>query len=352
MTPSDRGLIDRLRRARDQRAPFARLTDKLIGVTLQRFPADSGRIVEIGSGDGWLRERLPESVRVRAVHTEPAAIAVEEFRQRHPEAPIVQGSAEQLPFADGELSALLGACVLDMVEDGQRVAREAARVLRPGGILIHWLDLSTRLNAIFDQLAGSTLVPIPNVFSDPSAAAWPEDLFLVQRRELEIVLEVLARHGHPLSSPLEQYLRLFSSDPFPLRSAIAEFVKLTESAQHRRALKLIFSDAAKLMEADPRAQPTSFSGRPVSSARHFEHRLRHWFLPQAGFRVELSEVARAWELDERRASDAFVYESSCVGEQRQLPAPPEALLCPEANLPLGAQVLRELGVFVFVASRS
>jgi SAM-dependent methyltransferase len=348
---TDRVLIDRLRLARRQRAPYGRLAGELIRESLERFLPDSGPIAEIGAGDGWLREHLPVAVRERVVHTEPATIAIDHFLENHPGVSIVQGSAEELPFADGELSAIVCACVLDMLEDGPRAVRELARVLRPDGVVIHWLDLSTRLNEIFTQLALSTLAPIPNVFSDPSAARWPEDLFLVQRRELEVVLEVLARHGHPLSNPLGQYLNLFAKEPYPLRAAIAEFVQLVESPELRRALRSLFQVAAQLGEADLRPQLASFFGRPVSSARHFEHRLRHWFVPQAGFQIELSEVARAWELSHRDASNAFVYESSCVGEQRQLPEVPESPLCPEANLPAEAQLLRELGIFVFVARR-
>ena len=350
--PTDRALIERLWRVRGQRAPFVRLAGKLVGESLERFLPDSGPIAEIGAGNGWLREHLPEAVRERVVHTEPALVAIEDFRRNHPGVTIVQGPAEELPFADGELSAVVGACVLDVVEDGPRVAREVARVLRPGGVLIHWLDMSTRLNEIFSQLARSTLAPLPNVFSDPSVARWPEDVFLVQRRELEVVLELLLRHRHPLSGPLAQYLNLFATDPFPLKSAIAEFVQLVESAELRRALRSLFQVAAELADADLRPQLATFFGRPVSSARHFENRLRHWFLPQAGFRLELSDITRAWELCPKSAFNPFVYESSCVGEQRQLPTIPEALLCSDANLPAETQLLRELGVFVFVARRS
>jgi SAM-dependent methyltransferase len=340
--------VDRQRLVRRQRAPFVRLADRLISEGLENFLPEAGSVAEIGSGDGWLRERLPESVRGRAVHTEPLSGAIEDFARNHAGAAIVQASAEALPFADGELSAIVGCCVLDMVEDGPGVAREAARVLRPGGVVIHWLDMSTRLNEIFAQLARSTLVPIPNVFSDPSAVRWPEDLFLVQRQELAVVLELLARHGHPLAGPLGQYLAVFSAEPFSLRTAIAEFVQLVESAELRRALRSLFKVALELADADLRPRMASFFGRPVSSARHFESRLRHWFLPQAGFKVELSDVARAWELGPR---EAFPYESSCVGERRQLPALPEAILCPDVNLPAETQSLRELGIFVFVARR-
>jgi hypothetical protein len=241
--------------------------------------------------------------------------------------------------------------VLDVVDDGPPVAGELARVLRPGGVLMHWLDMSTRLNEIFVQLAQTTLVPFPNVFTDPSATTWPEDLFLAQQRELEIVLEVLARHRHPLHAPLGQYLAIFSTRPFPLRAAIAEFVKLVESAELRRSLRSLFETAVELANPELRPQLAGFFGRPVASARHFESRLKQWFLPEEGFRVEHSDVSRAWELDTREPGDSFPYLSSCVGEQRQLPSVPDALLCSDAKLPTETQSLRELGIFAFVARR-
>ena len=89
---------------------------------------------------------------------------------------------------------------------------------------------------------------------------------------------------------------------------------------------------------------------PVSSSRFFEQRLRSLFGPETGFQVEESSLTRAFELAPR-GEPPFAYVSCCVGEQRQLPYVPEVLLCSDATPADDTQVLLELGVFVFVASR-
>src|SRR2546430_12286449 len=46
---------------------------------------------------------------------------------------VVQGEAEQLPFADGEFDALTFTYLLRYVDDPAATMRELARVVRPGG---------------------------------------------------------------------------------------------------------------------------------------------------------------------------------------------------------------------------
>jgi ubiquinone/menaquinone biosynthesis C-methylase UbiE len=288
----------------------------------------------------------------RITHTEPLSIAAREARKRHPQARIVRASAEQLPFADGEIAAVLGSCVLDVVHDGTATAREIARVLKPGGVFLHWLDMSTRLNDAFDILGKADLVPLPNVFSDPSAARWPEDMFLTARTDLTLVLEILERHRHPFAKPLRQYLAVFSHVPHTLRPALTEYAQLSESGPLRSALQGMFRSAAELAEPRLRERLASFQGRPVASSRFFESRLQGFFAPFTGFTPVFSDIAADAELAPAIAQPATRYVSSCVGEHRQLPDLPTVRLCPDGPSPEAGQMLRELGVFVFVASRN
>jgi ubiquinone/menaquinone biosynthesis C-methylase UbiE len=347
---SDLAALRQLQRVREQRLPFEGLSRKIVGATLDRFLPADGKIVEIGMGDGQLRKRLPETLLPRVVHTEPMAAPCREFRRHSPDVPVLQAPAEKLPFADAEVAAVLGLCVLDVVDDGAEVARELARVLAPGGRFIHWLDMSTMLNGIIEAVVPGRLIPLPNVFSDPSASQWPEDLFLAPRRELELVASVLARHQHPLATPMQQYLSVYARSPFELGPAVAEFIQLQESGEIRAALQSMFRAAFELAGPELRQELADFKGRPVSSALHFEQRLKHWFTPQAGFEVELSGIMTAWELAPRSEHDSD-YISSCVGEQRHLRSIPDVLLCSDARVGSAAETLLELGVFVFVASR-
>jgi SAM-dependent methyltransferase len=318
--------------------------------TLERFLPEDGLIVEIGMGDGQLRDRLSEALLSRVIHTEPNAAISRAYRRRHRQTKVLQAAAEHLPFQPASVAAVIGLCVLDVVPDGHAVARELARVLRPGGRLIHWLDMATILDTVVDSLWSVGLVPLPNWFGDPSAAEWPEDLCLIHREQLALVVGSLREAGSPAARPLGQYLATFSSAPVTPGAPTRELIQLHESPTLRSALKGAFQMAFELAAPEVRARLATYQVRPLSTAQHLESRLRSWFNDKAGFRVELSAVERAWEIAPLQGPE-LVYRSCFIGEQRHLPVVPDALLCAEATSDPRRETLLELGVFSFVATR-
>lgn len=349
LSAAERAALNRLSNVRDQRKPFLNLSRRVVSSTLERHLPSEGPVIEIGMGDGQLRQLLPTELLPRMLHTEPQAAASRAFRKQHPEISVTNAPAERLPFEAGSAAAVIALCVMDVVPDGPAVAHELARVLRPGGRFIHWLDMSTVLAPVVAALSGTDLLFVPNVFGDPSGAEWPEDLFILPRPQLATVVTILHRHGHPLARPLGQYLATFSASPLAVGAAAAELAQLQDDAQLRAALFGAFRAASELATPDERARLASFTGRPVSSARHFEQRLRSWFGEGSGFRIEQSDLHRVWESSPR--GENRPYSSCCVGEQRYLQYAPDALLCSDAEPPSEADSLTELGVFVFVATR-
>jgi hypothetical protein len=211
--------------------------------------------------------------------------------------------------------------------------------------------LSTELRDAFESVRQAGLVPLPNVFTDPSQVRWPEDIFLVDNHHLHRIVDVLRRGRHPFARPLRNYLSVFESIPFASKVALAEYAQLSESSDLRRALREMFRDARELAEPAERLEFATFRGQPAASSRYFESKLKAWVGAHAGFRVVLSDmVTGAAEVPKEREWP-FGYLSLCAGELRKLRAPPATLLHPVAREPRDGHTLRELGVFAFVAQR-
>jgi len=348
----DVAVVTRIRSTRTHRSAYRPLLAQILGEVLQQhLPQGEGLLAEIGTGDGQLREVLPPGLLGRVRHTEPLKLAIREFEKRHPGVAIERAGAEKLPFDDASLDAVLALAVLDVVNDGPTVVRELHRVLRPGGVVVHVLDMSTVLTGMFQLLAQGNWVAFPNAVSDPSSARFPEDLLLIPLPQLQLVLQVLSAKRHPYAKPLRQYLELWAARPLAVRTAVLEFTQLAESAPLREVLRNLFKVAYELAPPAQQAAFASFQGQPAASSKFFEGRLKEWFSAAAGFSVVFSDVVTKFQVAPTGPEHPYSYMSLCVGEHRKLPGLPKVLLNADAPPPPPAQSLVELGVLVFVAQR-
>ncbi len=100
---------------------------------------DRMRVLELGSGTGG--NSVATALLGAEVHgVEPSVDGVEASRiraARYPQARVEfhVGVGERLPFADGVFDLALSFAVFEHVQDQARVAQEAFRVLRPGGMI-------------------------------------------------------------------------------------------------------------------------------------------------------------------------------------------------------------------------
>ena len=127
-----RYLEDRERRRPDQK-----------GRELRRRALDglTGRVLEVGSGDGRSFEHYPDGVEhVLAVEPDATArsAALERARQAPVPIDVVDGDAESLTAADGSVDAVVVMGLLCSVPDPGAALGELRRVLRPGGELRFW----------------------------------------------------------------------------------------------------------------------------------------------------------------------------------------------------------------------
>lgn len=98
----------------------------------------TGRVLEVGAGDGLNFEHYPGTVAsVLAVEPEPRMRAGAARRAAVSPLPVevVDGTAERLPAPDGSCDAAVACLVLCSVDDQARALEEIRRVLRPGGEL-------------------------------------------------------------------------------------------------------------------------------------------------------------------------------------------------------------------------
>ena len=112
--------------------------DSPLSVVRSVIPSLEGtKILDVGCGAGGLAKTLAaEGARVTGIDPNPTA--VRDARNLVPAASFEQTSAEALPFEDGAFDAVLVVNALHHVPLGamDRSLAEAARVIRPGGLLI------------------------------------------------------------------------------------------------------------------------------------------------------------------------------------------------------------------------
>jgi ubiquinone/menaquinone biosynthesis C-methylase UbiE len=116
-----------------------RLTRRVANVDLGMLEVGRGdRIVDVGCGEGALAA-LMAGAGLIVVGVEPAEYLRQAFNARlagvDPRCRALPGTAACLPFADGELGAVVMTEVLEHVPDPKVAMTELRRVLRPGGML-------------------------------------------------------------------------------------------------------------------------------------------------------------------------------------------------------------------------
>jgi SAM-dependent methyltransferase len=123
---------------------FGALVEEGIGPLLDEVKVSAGeRVLDVGTGPGLVAARAADrGASVVGVDFSDAMLA--EARRLHPEIEFRSGSAEALPFEDGEFDAVVGNFVLHHSWQPDKALEEALRVLRHDGRMgfTVWADLS------------------------------------------------------------------------------------------------------------------------------------------------------------------------------------------------------------------
>ncbi|MFB7274167.1 class I SAM-dependent methyltransferase [Streptomyces sp. NPDC056244] len=103
-------------------------------------PLHGSRVVDVGAGTG-IATRLLRERGARVVAVEPGPGMAARFHRTLPDVPLVRGSGDALPFADGSADLITYAQSWHWT-DRDRSLPEALRVLAPGGALALWWNIS------------------------------------------------------------------------------------------------------------------------------------------------------------------------------------------------------------------
>lgn len=133
---------------------FARVLLEEAGLT------PGSRILEVGAAGGFLRKHIPPELRSGWVQAEKDPLALLYAEKLGGGASVVSADVKSLPFPDASFDAVVGLECFDSLTtaDLEAFLPEAARVLKPGGRLVHLKDFpdwpGAALADAFNSFAG------------------------------------------------------------------------------------------------------------------------------------------------------------------------------------------------------
>lgn len=112
----------------------------LAQIVAEEVPLAAGsQILEIGVGTGRIALPLARRNRYRYTGIDLSRDMMDVLRKKTAAERIalVQGDATRLPFADGTFDAIVAVHIFHLISGWRQAMDEVARVLRPGGLLLH-----------------------------------------------------------------------------------------------------------------------------------------------------------------------------------------------------------------------
>ena len=109
------------------------LTDKALA--LCTLPPGA-RVLDVGCGSGATVEHLRAHHSLIAFGLDLSAMLLQSGHRQNPTLPLVQASGERVPFASGQLDAIIAECSLSVMANANQVLKEFKRALKADGLLI------------------------------------------------------------------------------------------------------------------------------------------------------------------------------------------------------------------------
>ncbi|HSD98172.1 MAG TPA: methyltransferase domain-containing protein [Patescibacteria group bacterium] len=129
-------------RYENHRLFFRSATKEIVTRNLAPYLTSHAICIEIGSGLGELvYNNLPKKLQSRVLQTEQGKKLIVEHTKLHPDSNVTAANAYYLPFPDHIADVIVGYASFDTFLDLDKALSEVKRVLKKGGVFIHFLDL-------------------------------------------------------------------------------------------------------------------------------------------------------------------------------------------------------------------
>lgn len=193
-----------------ERYPFRRTFSEIVGDVFNEYVPHGATIFEVGSGQAFLRDLIPEPYHTGLIHSDYSKSGIREGKRRRQLPAVVAASATALPLADASVDVIVGLDVYGTLPNLQQAVKDAKRALRPGGTLIHFQANNSDQTVWFDH---------PDMVFYPTGLGNPRNPEMVG-----INRDVLQNGLDAVSSPImREVLAEFLSDQL---GSYAEFIQL------------------------------------------------------------------------------------------------------------------------------
>jgi SAM-dependent methyltransferase len=196
------------------------------------LPPGAKRVADVGAGTGKLTKQLHERG-LEVIAVEPLAGMRDQLRRTAPGVPVLAGTAEQLPLADGSVDVVLLAQAWHWA-DPPRAIPEIARVLSPGGRLgVLWNlrderhEVVARLSTIMHSWESTDSGGHQPVFGAPFGPMERFDVEWVFRLPPDAVVDYVASRSYIITMEMAQRAAVLAS----VRELLATHPSLTGQAE-------------------------------------------------------------------------------------------------------------------------